>query len=781
MVTPAVILALILNVLDAMSYGIIIFPPSDRMPNTTVQAGLALFLASTLVSQLTYTLGGSKFRGAVGSMMIEVMPFLHIFVRTIEAQMKDASDHAVLATIMCVFAMSTVLTGIVFGVLGYFRLGNLIQFFPRHILVGCIGGIGFFLMLTGIEVTTHISNEYSMHWVKRIFELYALKLWGGSLLLALFLKALQRRVHHPLFVPLFYVCIPIAFYAVVFIGRWPISKVREAGWLFSLPGGGGAPFYEFWKYFDFTAVQWSAIPATFPTQLALAFFGVLHVPINVPALAVSTHQDVDLNKELVGHGVSNLIAGLLGLPQNYLVYSNSLLYIRSGGDSLFGGLLLSLCTGLVWVAGGNFVEFVPTIVVGSLIFHLGIDLMKESLYDTWNTGMHSLEYMTILMIVVVMGRCVVGFTEGIGVGVVLACVFFVVMYSRKSVIRGTYSGTQLRSTVHRMYRQQCFLDQVGDQIRCIKLQGFMFFGTVNQLDEHIGQLLSESPRMRFLVFDFSLIYGIDYSAIESFHRIKRLLGDSNTHLVLAGVSAFSRILAQSGIFDEVSLVNEESVEVPVHSFDNINEALEWCENQLLTTYYEKYALQSASATAVPYSILTPRRVEVQQAASLILREAPLVHHAQEKEELLPVAILLQAFSDTGDCDDELLRFFEGRFQRVAVKSGTVLWLPGEDANELYIVEKGELVMGITESDAGRIKVVETLLPGTMVGELEMFCGRPRACRLIASDDSLLWSLTKEAFNAMSVENPQLVLKFVTKVALSFDAVRYHNTVYHYVR
>lgn len=56
-----------------------------------------------------------------------------------------------------------------------------------------------------------------------------------------------------------------------------------------------------------------------------------------------------------------------------------------------------------------------------LIFHLGIDLMKESLVDTWHV-MKPLEYLTIILIVVVMS--VFGFTEGIILGIVLACVFF---------------------------------------------------------------------------------------------------------------------------------------------------------------------------------------------------------------------------------------------------------------------------------------------------------------------------------------------------------------------
>lgn len=74
--------------------------------------------------------------------------------------------------------------------------------------------------------------------------------------------------------------------------------------------------------------------ATLPTQFALLFFNVLHPPLNVPALGKSVYasrafdwltfflfafggvslskDEVDLNVELAGHGISNLLAGALG-------------------------------------------------------------------------------------------------------------------------------------------------------------------------------------------------------------------------------------------------------------------------------------------------------------------------------------------------------------------------------------------------------------------------------------------------------------------------------------
>ncbi len=424
-------------------------------------------------------------------------------------------------------------------------------------------------------MTAHVPPIVNLEYFYAIFQPAALKLWGSSLVVAIFLKTLQSFIAHPMLVPLFYACVPIIFYIIVQTLQIPLSTLRAQGWLFTFEGGEQVPFYVFWSYYDFNSVNWAAVVSTFPTQLgkmpyltrALTFFGILHVPINVPALAISTHQEVDLSWEITGHGISNLAAGFLGTPQNYMVYSNSVLYIRCNGNTTISGVLLILVTIALWVKGLFVIQYVPTIVVGSLIFHLGIDLLKESIYDTWAVGLDRLEYLTILIIVAVMGF--VGFTEGIVVGVLLACLFFILMYARKSVIRETYTGTQLRSTVHRLYRQQNFLDKVGSQILIIKLQGFMFFGTVNQLDSYIKDMLDRNSPIRFFVLDFTLISGVDYSGLETFLRIKRNLKKCNTHLVFCGVNG-SETEIRIG-----ELVDEEGDDPLVHFFHSLNDALEW--------------------------------------------------------------------------------------------------------------------------------------------------------------------------------------------------------------
>ena len=62
----------------------------------------------------------------------------------------------VLSTVFAFFALSTVVCALIFFLLGFLNAGSLMQFFPRHVLIGCIGGVGLFLVMTSFEVSTGV-------------------------------------------------------------------------------------------------------------------------------------------------------------------------------------------------------------------------------------------------------------------------------------------------------------------------------------------------------------------------------------------------------------------------------------------------------------------------------------------------------------------------------------------------------------------------------------------------------------------------------------------------
>ncbi|KAG9091211.1 hypothetical protein FRC07_011893 [Ceratobasidium sp. 392] len=329
MTLPAVVLGMLLNVLDGVSYGMILFPAGEIFDNFA-GLGVSIFFVTTFISQLVYTCGGSAFEGANGSMMIEVVPFFHMLTSGIIAHVGEDKPDVVVATSMVAFCLSSVLTGLTFLLLGVFRLGVIIGFFPRHILVGCIGGVGVFLIETGFEVAAGINDDegfqYNIPTFRKFFlDPEVLQLWVPAFVLAVLLRVITHRVSHQLVFPIYFITIGVVFYIVVAIAGLDLDTLRSTGWIFDV-GGSKEPWYHFYTKFDFGKTSWSAIWAGVPTQLALLFFNTLHPPLNVPALAVSLNEDnIDTNRELTAHGISNLLAGLAGVAPNYLVYVNTLL------------------------------------------------------------------------------------------------------------------------------------------------------------------------------------------------------------------------------------------------------------------------------------------------------------------------------------------------------------------------------------------------------------------------------------------------------------------------
>lgn len=247
---PSVFLGLLLNILDALSYGMILFPLSEPVFADLGSDGISMFYVSTIISQLVFSCGGSIFKGGIGSEMIEVVPFFHQMAFTILNRVGQDNPQAVLATTILSFSVSSVLTGLVFFLMGTCKLGALIGFFPRHILIGCIGGVGFFLLLTGLEVSARLPGafDFSLGTLERLMQLDTVFLWTTPLLLAVGLLVLKRFLRSNFLVGGYFIGVAIVFYIVKFSARVPMDSLRGKGWVFDAPSSSN-PWYHFYTLY----------------------------------------------------------------------------------------------------------------------------------------------------------------------------------------------------------------------------------------------------------------------------------------------------------------------------------------------------------------------------------------------------------------------------------------------------------------------------------------------------------------------------------------------------
>ena len=104
----------------------------------------------------------------------------------------------------------------------------------------------------------------------------------------------------------------------------------------------------------------------------------------------------------------------------------------------------------------------------------------------------------------------------------------------------------------------------------------MFFGSANRLYQHVKRLLQERPECRYLLFDFKLVTGVNSSAAYSFAQIKRSAADLGVELILVHLPATAEKVLRSSDFvgGSVAIIPE------------LDRALEWCENEIISQHQE---------------------------------------------------------------------------------------------------------------------------------------------------------------------------------------------------
>ncbi|GMM27431.1 Vsb1 protein [Martiniozyma asiatica (nom. inval.)] len=803
---PAVFLGTLLNVLDALSYGMIMFPIGETVFSNMGPVGLSMFYISTILSQLIYSLGGSAFKNAIGSEMIEITPFFHqmainIMVKLQRSNVNDPLlNEKILTTTIFTFVISSIITGITFGILGKCKLGKLVGFFPRHILVGCIGGVGYFLFITAIEVSSRIEGgfEYNFKTLKFLMEPLTFLQWTIPLILTLVLISIQKFISNSsLIVPLYFILIFILFHLLIWIvPNWNLTIARDFGWIFNLDNSSSnEPWYQFYHYYDFNLCQWWLIIDELPTMLALTFFGILHVPINVPALALSIGMDeFDVDRELIAHGLSNFISGIFGSIQNYLVYTNSVLFIKAGADSRLSGVMLAIATFLILLIGPVLIEFIPVCVVGSLIYLLGFELLKESVWDTIGR-LKKFEYFTIILIIISMG--IFDFVIGILIGILLACLSFVVDAGRKRVIDKIYTGDFAKSIIIRHPKQQEFLKDVGKQICILKLNGSIFFGSIGRLEEEIKELFIENVNVnilpiKYLILDLNNVLTIDFSAAEGFKRIRNYLFKKNCFLLISSVENKSSIVESlnfCGLWD-----CPEKFQEMIQMFNNLNSALEWCENKFLQNYKDLFIQRQQQALQIQQrkkSILngsgvagvdslspiigTPRHVNFMNAFKkqmdhdqthqidehLNMSSSSTVNananaHACNGKKMLnqPLDLILQIMNGLSNTNNkQLWKGLVRYIYKVHYKRDELIYEKFNHQPSLFFFEDGLINYEISMKDLN-FKISSSELPLTMFGDI-IIGKSDRNIKYFANNDCTIWILDSKSLNQMKSENKDL--------------------------
>ncbi|QPF91742.1 SulP family inorganic anion transporter [Bradyrhizobium commune] len=686
--------ASILTVTFGLSYSLLIFAGP-------LSPYLSYGIAATFISSavLAAVIGlGSSLPFAIAAPDSSTAAVTGILAASLVEHIEAANPSApMLSPVLITLGLSTVLTGVVLCGLGLTRMGRAIRYVPYPVVGGFLGATGLLIAMGAVRVITNTPVRFTA--LPRFANGTTLLELGAACAMALVLYLTWHRSRNPFALPIILITGVITAHLAFWISGVSLDEAHSLGWTFQPPPP--AAFMLPWHTDDLANYPWFAVPDLLGNLVAVIFVTASSTLFNTTGIEVALHREANLERELNVTGAANILTGVLGGYTGCSSISRSILNFSSGGRGRLSGLTASALSLLMLAVAPELLGFIPKFVLGGLLLYLGADQLHKWIIES-RKRLSKLEYLSLVAIIAII--VVWGFVPGILIGVIIGCATFAFSAARVESIKYSFDGSEYRSSLDRSRDDQEVLLAHGGKIQGLNLQSYLFFGSANRLYQHVKQLLHERPECRYLLFDFKLVTGVDSSAAYSFAQIKRSAGDLGVELILVHLSAAAEKVLRSSDF-----VGEGVTIIP-----ELDRALEWCENELISQ-----------------------------------------HQGLAQEE----ASLRDWFTGILDSEhdaDELIR----RCQRLEVEAGEIIVQAGDPADSMHFILDGRVgIMVPAEED--RTTRVRSLGRYTTIGEMGLVSQTPRSATIQAEVDSVLYVLNTLQFDEIKEEDPALSHKLLT--------------------
>lgn len=673
----------------------------------------ALLFSGPLESYLPYGVAVTLITAILGAVIVSLISSLYfsvagpdsnttsvlsIMLAALATQLNEAGrGDMVLPHLMLALFISTLATGVMLYLLGTFRMGRWVRFVPFPVMGGFLAATGWLMTSGALGIVAN--TPLTMAGLHRLAtQGPSPQLLVAGLMTILFFVVMKRS-RHPLALPLLLSVDIAVVYAGLALSGVDLETAQADGWLFQ--GLTDIRVFSPWELLAVRDIQWGVLLAHAGEMAAVMMVAAITILLCATGMEVATGQDMDLDRELRGHGIANLVTALAGGYLALLSPGRSLTILRAGAVTRVSGLIVGgLCAAVLFV-GPTLVGYLPKIVLGSFLLYLGVSLMYEWLVESWPRLLVR-EYMLIILILVV--TVLFGFTVGMLAGIIGACLDFAINYSRVDVVRHDLSAVEFRSTFQRSEDEQAVLDQQGEAIRIVIFRGFIFFGMASPLLDRIRHDLAVRHVMRFLLLDFREVDGIDTSAAMTFLKVRQIAERAGVAVVFTGLSPrILRVLNSAGSLH----LRKKDI------FPTLDAGMEWAEEQILASFDGRM------------------------------------------DEQFP---MLNEWLLAGLGDGIAVEFLKTYLRPFYLDPGELLFRRGTAATMLYLVDSGRVTV-MADDGGGPPRRVASLVGGSMVGEEDLFTSGTHQASAIAEVPSVVYGLPNDGMEQLSIDHPRLAARF----------------------
>ena len=282
----------------------------------------------------------------------------------------------------------------------------------------------------------------------------------------------------------------------------------------------------------------------------------------------------DSNKELIGQGIGNTFAGLIGGIAGAGATMRTVVNIRSGGKYNISGMVHALVLLAIVLGLSPLAAQIPHAVLAGILVKVGLDIIDWSYLKRahkgprWDFG---------LMIMVLALTVFVDLITAVGVGVVFAALAYVKQIAQLQIEELKKIPESLNDP-----KENELLESLKDKVSIFSFGGPLSFGAAADLGHHVRERVK--PGSKVTILDFSRVPLMDVSAAMAVDTVPSDALAAGRQLVICGANAEVNKVLEG--------VNEAHPGIP--NFDTLHDALLYAEKQVAGTESKNTRFQAAT-------------------------------------------------------------------------------------------------------------------------------------------------------------------------------------------
>jgi SulP family sulfate permease len=433
----------------------------------------------------------------------------------------------------------TIMAGVILVIMGLTRMGSLIRFFPRPLIIGFTNGIAVLIILSQVKEFFGLQIETMP--ADFINKLLAIDHSAGTVNIATLLLATVSALliwfypkHWAQKIPSPIVALTLGT-VIVALFNLPVETIgtRFGG----IPQG--LPSFEA-PEFTFAAMRHLIAPA-----MTIALLGAIESLLSAAVADGMIDDKHDPNQELIAQGIANIVTPFFGgIPATGAI-ARTATNVRAGASSPISGMVHALTLLIIVLVAAPLAQYVPLATLAAILLIVSINMGEwEGL-----TTLHKYPFSdSAVLLVTFLLTVVFGLTVAVEIGLFIAVFSFIQRITELTHVSIAEESPQPDDSEATILRKA-----VPHGVVIYRVFGALFFGAADKLESILQQSKTE-PEV--LILKMHEVISMDSSALHKLEHLHGKLQKHGKHLILCGPHTQPYFLMhQAGFFSKLGSDN----------------------------------------------------------------------------------------------------------------------------------------------------------------------------------------------------------------------------------